>query len=83
MDRTTAVRGMWACAAALAGWAVPAVAETNVTFYGRVQNSKNAAFSVEATDKPAAGGPGPERCQRGHRPLVLSAGVSLLPQCHA
>ncbi|MHA6884106.1 hypothetical protein [Ralstonia pseudosolanacearum] len=51
MDRTTAVRGMWACAAALAGWAVPAVAETNVTFYGRVQNSKNAAFD----NRPLAG----------------------------
>ncbi|MHA6832240.1 hypothetical protein [Ralstonia pseudosolanacearum] len=56
MNRTTAVRGRLACAAALAGWAAPAVAETNVTLYGRVQNSKNAAFSVEATDnRPLAG----------------------------
>ncbi len=56
MNRTTAVRGMLACAAALAGRAALAVADTKVTLYGRVQNSKNAAFPAEATDnRPLAG----------------------------
>ena len=37
MNRTTAVRGMLACGLALAGWtAAPALAQTNVTLYGRV-----------------------------------------------
>ncbi|WP_197378104.1 porin [Ralstonia pseudosolanacearum] len=50
MNRTTAVRGMLACAAALAGWAAPAIAETNVTLYGRVATGVDYISNVAKSD---------------------------------
>ncbi|WP_316885923.1 porin, partial [Ralstonia flatus] len=53
MNRTTAVRGMSACALgltfALAGWAAPALAQTNVTLYGRVASGIDYQNNVAPT----------------------------------
>ena len=49
MNRTTAVRGMLACGLALAGWTAPALAQTNVTLYGRVPSGIDYQNNVAPT----------------------------------
>ncbi|WP_316854227.1 porin, partial [Ralstonia holmesii] len=49
MNRTTAVRGMLACSLALAGWTAPALAQTNVTLYGRVASGIDYQNNVAPT----------------------------------
>ena len=55
MNRTTAVRGMLACGVALAGWAAPSLADTNVTLYGRVAAGIDYVSNVAPTATSGGG----------------------------